>query len=475
MRPLCLCAAGVLLGVLLSEAFSDARAYLASLVIALVALMAALMKKRGFWILFVCMAFGLCRAAASSLAPAPTGEFLVSGRVCEEPAAAKNGVMLLLDDVLLNDTHIRGRLRLYAPYGSAPQYGQAISLRASVRPPETEQRSYDRYRFVVGTAYAKGGVSLLGEREDDFYGGLLRLRARIGAQIDLLFPNGDGAASGMLLGEKSRLDADTRTAFRTAGISHLLAVSGLHVSVLAGAFSLLFRRNAWVRFFATAFFLLLYAAVTAFAPSVLRAGVMLLYALLAFPLRRRRDPFSALSAAFVLIVLCRPFALFYVGFQLSFSAVYALILLAPILQRPLSRLGSAASGLIASSTAATLGTLPASSAFFGETQALSVVTNLFVLPIVPVFLIPAFFGTALSFLSFPLGNAVCLPARAALALILAVARYGGQGALHLSAPSITAYLCYLLAMLPVSRLCMRPKATRALYGMLCLGLAALFW
>ena len=72
-----------------------------------------------------------------------------------------------------------------------------------------------------------------------------------------------GEAKGMILGDTSDIDDEMLTAFRDTGIAHLLSVSGLHVSMLALAFSLLFRRNAWVRFAAVAVFCALYAAITA--------------------------------------------------------------------------------------------------------------------------------------------------------------------------------------------------------------------
>jgi competence protein ComEC len=95
-----------------------------------------------------------------------------------------------------------------------------------------------------------------------------------------------GEAKGMLLGDVSDIDESTLVAFRNTGITHLLSVSGLHVSLLAVAFSLLFRRNAWVRFAAVACFGAFYAAITAFSPPVVRS-LFMLYCALAFRLQRR--------------------------------------------------------------------------------------------------------------------------------------------------------------------------------------------
>lgn len=279
----------------------------------------------------------------------------------------------------------------------------------------------------------------------------------------------------MILGDVSDIDDEMMNAFRDTGIAHLLSVSGLHVSLLAVAFSLLFRKNAWIRFLAVAVFCALYAAITAFSPPVVRSGIMLLVGLLAFPLRRRLDAVSALSASFVLILLDNPYALWNAGFQLSFVAVLSMILLAPIFQKPLARLGSTASGLLGASAAVVIGTLPTSCYFFEQAQFLSLVTNLFVIPISSVFLIPAVIGLSLSFLSLPLGNAICWIARVALDVILGVARFGGSVTLCAPPPGAIAYLLWLTAMVFASRLFLRSGKTRALAAFLIADVSALLW
>lgn len=279
----------------------------------------------------------------------------------------------------------------------------------------------------------------------------------------------------MLLGDVSDIDESTLVAFRNTGITHLLSVSGLHVSLQAVAFSLLFRRNAWVRFAAVACFGAFYAAITAFSPPVVRSLFMLLIALLAFPLQRRLDVISSISTAFVLILLYNPYSLWNAGFQLSFVAVLSMVLLAPVFQQPLARFGSSASGLVAASVAVVIGTLPTTCLFFQQAQFLSIVTNLFVIPISSVFLIPAFVGTVLAYVWFPLGNAVCWIARLALDVILAFARYGGSLTLNIPAPMGATYLLWLLAMFLGSRLCLHSPARRAIYSFSSFALASLLW
>lgn len=309
----------------------------------------------------------------------------------------------------------------------------------------TLRRPADGIFPVTGAAY---------EPPDSLTWRLTAARAAIGERIDLLFSEDGGLMKGMLLGEKGDIADSLLDSFKSVGIMHILAISGLHVSVLATAFSLLFRRNAWVRFACTGLFLALYAALTAFSPSVIRASLMLLCYTLAFPLRRRPDAPSALALSFIVILLCNPLALFYTGFQLSYSAVYGLILLSAPIAHALRRLGGAASKAIAGSAAVTVATVPAMAAAFGYVQPLSILTNILVLPVVPFALIPAFLGTAVSCLSLPAGKAICAVSRFALGTITAIASAGARFDVPVAAPGGLSFLLFLAALPFLSRLCL---------------------
>ena len=475
-RPVAVAALGLLFGLLIGDGFSLNRALLAALILLVCALASRLLKKAMWTVFLVCMAVGFVRVSLAAPASIPVGSGVVQGRICETPEVREGGgYRVYLADATLNGKSIPGRLRLFADFAEAPVYGQVISTKADVVLSAEKYRLNDRYQKVFAVAFASGKAQSLWQSPQDGYGSLLTLREAIGARIALLFPEAPGEAKGMILGDTSDIDDEMLTAFRDTGIAHLLSVSGLHVSLLAVAFSLLFRRNAWVRFAAVAIFCALYAAITAFSPPVVRSGIMLTIGLLAFPLRRRLDAISALAASSVLILLYNPYALWNAGFQLSFIAVLSMILLAPIFQKPLMRLGSTAAGLIGASVAVVIGTLPTSCYFFGQAQLLSLVTNLFVIPISGVFLIPAFAGVLLSYVWLPLGNLVCWVARLALDVILAVARAGGSVSVTLPAPNAIAYLLWIAAMVFASRLFLRSGKTRAFCAVLMLDISVLAW
>lgn len=475
-RPVAVAALGLLFGLLIGDGFVLVQALIAALVL-LIAALGARIARRAMWAVFlVAMAIGFVRVSLAAPVSVPVGNGIVQGKICETPEAREDGsYRVYLADATLDGVSFSGRVRLFARFVEAPAYGQIVNANASVVPSADKYRLSDRYRGVFAVAFARGEAGVIWQSPQDAYGQLLRLRENIGNRVEQLFPGAPGEAKGMILGDTSDIDDEMLAAFRNTGIAHLLSVSGLHVSLLAVAFSLLFRRNAWVRFAAVALFCALYAAITAFSPPVVRSGIMLSIGLLAFPLKRRLDAISALAASFVLILLYNPYSLWNAGFQLSFVAVLSMILLAPLFQRPLMRLGSTAAGLIGASAAVIIGTLPTSCYFFEQAQLLSLVTNLFVIPLSGVFLIPAFLGVLLSYLWLPLGNAVCWIARIALDVILSVARFGGSITLVLPPPNTIAYLLWLAAMVFASRLFLRSGRARAMTSLSLFVASAAAW
>ena len=156
--------------------------------------------------------------------------------------------------------------------------------------------------------------------------------------IDAIYESGISAPSAafltaVLTGESSYLDYDLKATFATAGIAHILALSGMHVSVIAFMVSLLFfplglagkRRMAMAL---TIFVLWSYAFMTGLSPSVFRAVVMATVVFGGIMLRRDSSPLNSLCLAAIVILLFSPDELFSPGFQLSFAAVAAIIMFA---------------------------------------------------------------------------------------------------------------------------------------------------
>lgn len=142
----------------------------------------------------------------------------------------------------------------------------------------------------------------------------------------------------VLLGRSEMIDADTRMHYSAAGLSHLLALSGMHVGIIAmiiavALWPFYFGRHMRSRLVLTIAALWLYAALTAFIPSVTRAVIMASVYMLGRILERRASSFNSLCLAAIVILIVNPDDLYAIGFQLSFSAVAGIILFYPLINR----------------------------------------------------------------------------------------------------------------------------------------------
>ncbi len=215
-------------------------------------------------------------------------------------------------------------------------------------------------------------------------------------------PGDAGAlAAALITGDKSNLSDEAYAAFQMTAMSHLMAVSGLHLSVVVGGFYWLLKRSGLNRRSAVVFtlaVLLLYMALTGFSKSVLRAGVMLAVLLLGDMTERKGDTLNSLGLA-VFIICLNPFAACDLSAILSVLAVLALTTLYPLWFRrtikrwrldsfkgntALNGVKKAVRYLLASVTASVsvmLFTLPAFYLFFGWTTPMAIVGNLLLMPL----------------------------------------------------------------------------------------------
>jgi competence protein ComEC len=218
-----------------------------------------------------------------------------------------------------------------------------------------------------------------------------------------------GVLSALVLGSAvSPLPAEVREAFRAAGLSHALAASGFHLSVLLGAVLLVAKPLPaplrWaLALGAMACFLLLAGA----QPSVVRAVLM---GALAFALQeagRRSRPLAVLLLCLLVMLLLRPAWLLDVGFQLSAAATAGLILSARPLEQQLRRHSPAwAAGAIAVPVAASLWTIPLQLLHFGALPLYAVPANLVVAPLLTPLTLGAMLMAALALICPPLMTAL---------------------------------------------------------------------
>ena len=210
---------------------------------------------------------------------------------------------------------------------------------------------------------------------------------------------GDEAAlavlAAMTLGDKSGLSAEIRETYSISGASHVLALSGLHLSIIYLLLTLLTlgHRRFWLGQVLLVVAIWAFALLTGLSNSLVRAATMLtIYSLFALG-GRRHAPLGVLSFTAMLMLLIDANALFDVGFQLSFMAMLGILLFVPLFNRFVSqqwllrhRLAKWLYGLACVSVAAQLGTAPLVAYYFGRFSTWFLLTNFLVIPAATIIL-----------------------------------------------------------------------------------------
>jgi len=243
--------------------------------------------------------------------------------------------------------------------------------------------------------------------------GWVQIRQGFLSRIDRFFSEDEASlAKALFIGYKKELTDETRKAFSRAGLSHIMAVSGMHVGFIVAPFWLLipwFWRWSWGRLFGLALLTLLlmgYAGITGFSASVSRASIMAWLLAYGKLFQKQRHSVNLVAVAALLLLLNRPSDISDVGFQLSFSAVIIILLIMPRAQNliPLRYRYNRTGGLITIvliSVIVQIGLFPILAAYFGEFSVMGPVANALVVPLLGV-VVPA--GLLISAIGDWIGN-----------------------------------------------------------------------
>ena len=223
---------------------------------------------------------------------------------------------------------------------------------------------------------------------------LIQMRHAISSRFAAVLPGDRGAlATALITGSKTNLSVGAVSHFRTCGATHLMAVSGLHLSVIVGSLYWLLRKlrlPTWLTTVLTGAVLLVYDGVAGFSASVVRASLMMAVLLAARLFGRKADGLNSLGLA-VFLLCTDPFAVTDVSLQLSVTSVLSLLTLSPVLNKSLARLHIPK--FLRQSFSATVSvllyTLPFMWLSFGQTALLSLLSNLVLIPLAQVAMIAA--------------------------------------------------------------------------------------
>ncbi|MGH2783683.1 MAG: ComEC/Rec2 family competence protein, partial [Actinomycetota bacterium] len=362
----------------------------------------------------------LDRAALAAGARAG-GDALLTGQVLDDPLPLGAGETRMLLGVSRAEIDgvvraVRERVLLTVRGGRPLAFGDRITVDARLGPllrpdaPPELRASAARHRRngVAARAYARaGGLERIGAANDP-----LAVVARVGrtavAKVaGRIPPREGGLLMGMTIGDTSKLDPGLEDAFRTTGLSHLMAVSGANVAMFLGAIAAVLkmvgvRRRATI--VTLGFALVAFMAITRFEPSVIRAGAMASVGLAGVGLGARREALTALAVAALGLMVQDPFLVFSLGFQLSAVATLGLLVVAPRITAALR--GGSFGAVLGVTLGAQLAVAPLLAMQFRQFSVASLPANVLAVPAVAPATVLGFAAAAAGAIHEPAGVAL---------------------------------------------------------------------
>jgi len=326
---------------------------------------------------------------------------IIEGQV-SQAGVSRSGRDVYLVEVV--NTHLpedaewnfRYRIRLYGNNQQRLFQGEAIhaEIRLYEFPERRNPHEFDYGGWLLNQGIVSHGeiVNLISSESERSIS-WRPFRSAVQKNVDAIFTGRQAPlAKALILGYKEELTDESRTLFSRSGLSHVMAVSGLHVGFIVAPFWIIIpflwgnRWGKWMGLLLLTLLLTGYAGLTGFSASVSRASLMAWLITYGKLFHKTRNSINLTATAAVILLLINPHQLFDVGFQLSFAAVFVILLVMPEAQRviPFKYRHGIFGGLLTImlvSLVVQIGLFPILIHYFGEFSIIGPVSNALVVPI----------------------------------------------------------------------------------------------
>lgn len=341
-------------------------------------------------------------------------EISIIGTIVSDPQEKeyKTKYILKIDTINSNKKYKNTKVILYTKKGKETlKYGDKIELVGNFKLAQERRNpgGFD-YRFYLKTKKIYGIVTTkntkkLKENNVNIISMIANKTANvIKNQSKKLLKNKEACLLiGLLIGDTDEIDEETKEDFRNSNLTHMLAVSGLHVSyVLLGVNYIITKVKIHKKLSKIIVMLLIlfFILVTGATPSVLRAGTMTIYLIIGGIFYRRISVFSSLNLSLLVIIIMNPYCLFDVGLQLSYAGTIGIVYLYPIIKEKIYNKANS----ILITISANIVIIPIMLYNFNTISLTFFISNLLAGPIIGIIIILGFSIIIISLIFFPIAN-----------------------------------------------------------------------
>lgn len=347
--------------------------------------------------------------------------------------------------------------------------GNIIKVRGKLRQFEeaANKGNFDSRKYYLSLGfYGKIEAGTIEVINSDYSGirqGLYELRMEIIERLEKLcsdnngifsiINNKNGIIGAIILGDKTDLDSDIKELYSVSGIAHILAISGLHISFIGMAIYRLLRRRFRFLFSAAVSIpvVLSFGIMSGFGISTIRAIIMFILKIIGEVLGRKYDAITAISLAGLVLLVQNPFVVCNSGFQMSFGAIIAIVLILPIVEEILNT-DNKIIKVISANFTISLVMNPILAWNYYELPTFSFLLNIVVVPLMSVVIVSSIVGIFCSCIMFGFGKVVIFPSCGILELytfLCNIINKSSVASIVVGQPKVTIIIVYYAILLVV--------------------------
>jgi competence protein ComEC len=347
--------------------------------------------------------------------------------------------------------------------------GNIIKVRGKLRQFEeaANKGNFDSRKYYLSLGFdgkiEAGTIEVINSDYSGIRQGLYELRMEIIERLEKLcsdnngifsiINNKNGIIGAIILGDKTDLDSDIKELYSVSGIAHILAISGLHISFIGMAIYRLLRRRFRFLFSAAVSIpvVLSFGIMSGFGISTIRAIIMFILKIIGEVLGRKYDAITAISLAGLVLLVQNPFVVCNSGFQMSFGAIIAIVLILPIVEEILNTDNKIIKVISANFTISLIMN-PILAWNYYELPTFSFLLNIVVVPLMSVVIVSSIAGIFCSCIMFGFGKVVIFPGCGILELytfLCNIINKSSVASIVVGQPKVTIIIVYYAILLVV--------------------------